>query len=236
MAARAILARSGVAAPDGPIILASKRSNGPVPFATVAQHALVDDGAELRLVELAARQDAGLHHSLAAYIPAGLPGIAMLRPKLGLLPLQAVIRACAIAGATDRLLTMTVAYANDRVQFGKPIGRQQAVQQQLAVMAEKTIACRIAAQLGTAAGLDPSLIAAATAKQVTSAAAAVIANIAHAVHGAIAISEACDVQLYSRRLHEWRIADGSAAYWARRLGDARLADADTLSVDFIARG
>ena len=141
-----------------------------------------------------------------------------------------------IAGASDKLLTMTVAYANDRVQFGKPIGRQQAVQQQLAVMAEKAIACRIAAQIGCAAGLDPSVFAAATAKQVTSAAAPVIANIAHAVHGAIAISAEYNVQLYSRRLHEWRLADGSEVYWARILGSARLARADMPSVDFIARG
>jgi acyl-CoA dehydrogenase len=224
-----------VAAPTGPIVLATERSNVAVPFAKVAQHALIDTGTELRLVELPATQDAEFHHGLAAYLPAGSPGVAMPRPELGLLPLLAVIRACAMAGAADKLLTMTVAYANDRVQFGKPIGRQQAVQQQLAVIAERSVACRIAAQIGSASGLDPTLVAAATAKQVTSAAAGVIANIAHAVHGAIAISEEYDVQLYSRRLHEWRLADGSEVYWARVLGMARLARADLPSVDFIAQ-
>ena len=43
---------------------------------------------------------------------------------------------------------MTAAYANERIQFGKPIGKQQALQQQMAVMAEDMVACRIAAQLG----------------------------------------------------------------------------------------
>ena len=235
MAARAILALSGLQAPSGPIILAIEGNKIAVPFAKVAQYALIDSGTDLRLVELFTAQEAGFHHGLAAYLPTGLSGAALPRPERGLLPLLAVIRACAIAGAADKLLTMSVAYANERAQFGKPIGRQQAVQQQLAVMAEKSIACRLAAQMGSGSGLEPSLFAAATAKQVTSAAAGLIANIAHAVYGAIAISEECDVQLYSRRLHEWRLADGSEIYWARLLGRDRLAQPDTSSLDFIGR-
>jgi alkylation response protein AidB-like acyl-CoA dehydrogenase len=235
MAARAILAGSGMDAPPGPIVLATEGSKGAVPFAKVAQHALIDTGTALRLVELPALLDTGVTNGLAAYLPAGLTGVTLPRPERGVLPLLAVIRACSIAGASDRLLTMTVAYANDRVQFGKPIGRQQAVQQQLAVMAEKSIGCRIAAQIGCAAGLDPTLFAAATAKQTTSAAAGVIANIAHAVHGAIGISAEFDVQLFTRRLHEWRLADGSEVYWARVLGMARLGQPGTPTVDFIAQ-
>lgn len=235
MAARALLARSHVAAPAGPIVLATMHNLSAVPCARVAQHALIDTGEDLRLVDLVAPRDAS-NEGLAGCIPDDLPGQAVARPERGLRPLLAVIRACAIAGAGDKLLNMTVAYANERQQFGKPIGRQQAVQQQLAVMAEKVIACRIAAQIGSASGLDPSLFAAATAKQVTSAAAAVIANIAHAVHGAIAISAEYDVQLYSRRLHEWRLADGSEVYWARTLGVARLSQPGQPSVDFIAEG
>jgi alkylation response protein AidB-like acyl-CoA dehydrogenase len=235
MAARALLARSGIESPAGAIVLATQAGKAAVPFAKVAHHALIDTGSQLRLVDLAAPRDAGSHQALAADIPADLPGVTLARPERGLLPLLAVIRACAIAGAGDRLLNMTVAYANERVQFGKPIGRQQAVQQQLAVMAEHVIACRIAAQIGSASGLDPSLFAAATAKQVTSAAAAVIANIAHAVHGAIAISAQCNVQLYSRRLHEWRLTDGSQVYWARVLGSARLARAALPTVAFIGQ-
>ena len=59
------------------------------------------------------------------------------------------------------------------------------------------------------------------------------ASIAHAVHGAIGISEEHDLQLYSRRLHEWRLADGSEGYWARALGQVRLEQPDLPSVDFI---
>ena len=64
------------------------------------------------------------------------------------------------------------------------------------------------------------------------AAAARIAATAHAIHGAIGISEDHELQLYSRRLHEWRLADGSETYWNRLLGAARLGDAGR-SVDYV---
>jgi acyl-CoA dehydrogenase len=179
--------------------------------------------------------DTGVRHSLAGHLALkGSPaGHIMTAPEGGLRPIAAVLRAAAIAGAADRLLQTTVAYANERAQFGKPIGKQQAIQQQLAVMAELTVAARIAAQIGCAAGWPPALPAAATAKQVTSAAAGEIANIAHAVHGAIGISEEYDLQLFSRKLHEWRLADGSASYWATLLGRERLSGGELSSVDYL---
>ena len=127
---------------------------------------------------------------------------------------------------------MAVAHAAQRVQFGKPIGKQQALQQMLSVMAEDMVACRIAAQLGCGGGLDPSLIQAATAKITTSAAAPRLAASAHAVHGAIGIAEEFDLQLLTRRMHEWRLADGSESYWSRQLGAERLG-ASISSVDFV---
>jgi acyl-CoA dehydrogenase len=145
----------------------------------------------------------------------------------------AVIMAAAIAGAGDRMLTMTIDHASQRVQFGKPIARQQAVQQQLAVMAEQVVIARIAAQIGCAHGLVPPLETAAIAKQVTSAAAVQIAAIAHAVHGAIGISDAHDLSLYARHLHIWRTAHGSESYWAEVLGRARCESPDMMTVDYI---
>jgi acyl-CoA dehydrogenase len=157
--------------------------------------------------------------------------VRLAAPQCGWRAIAATIAAAAISGAAERVLDMTVAYANDRVQFGKPIGKQQAVQQQLALMAELTIACRIAAQTACAERLLPDYLKAAMAKQVTSEAASQIANIAHAVHGAIGISADYDLQLYTRRLHAWRLADGSESYWAREIGRVRLGAAQS-SVDF----
>ena len=48
--------------------------------------------------------------------------------------------ACAL-GAAQKLLELCVAYAKERIQFGKPIGRFQSVQNMSAVMATE-ILCR----------------------------------------------------------------------------------------------
>ena len=58
----------------------------------------------------------------------------------------AVVVSAMIAGASDRILAMSIDHASQRVQFGKPIAKQQAVQQQLAVMAEQVVMARISAQ------------------------------------------------------------------------------------------
>jgi hypothetical protein len=55
---------------------------------------------------------------------------------------------------------------------------------------------------------------------------------AHAVHGAIGISAEHDLHLLTRRLHEWRVAEGAESYWAREIGRA-LVSSDEPAVDFI---
>ncbi len=239
MIARAMLAAAGIEPPSGPIVLASlaaARAQA-VPLALLAQHVLVqsDDRLVLTPVAGAKLSPTGVHGSLSASLswseaPAG-PTLAA--PAGALRAAAAVLRAAAIAGAADRLLELSVDYANARQQFGKPIGKQQAIQQQMAVMAEQAVAARLAAQIGCSAGLPPPDAVAAVAKCVAGAAAVQIAQIAHAVHGAIGISEEFDLQLYTRRLHEWRLADGAERYWAEVIGSQRLAEAQTSSVDFV---
>lgn len=229
MVARALLAAAGQAAPEGSIALATALAGGGtiVQFGRVADYVLIDRGDRLVLAGTSAAEiePTGVHGDIAARLHWGPTptGPELPRPENGLRPLAALVRAALIAGASARLLEMTVGYANDRVQFGKPIGRQQALQQNLAVMAEEVIAARIAVELASSGGLPLALVRAATAKSVTSTAAARIANTAHAVHGAIGISEEHDLQLFSRRLHAWRLAEGSEGYWNRVLGEARLA-------------
>jgi len=223
MVARALLAGAGIVPPDGPIVLASSLAQ-PVQGALLADHALVDTGDHLVLSPLAAlgAEPTGVHGSLAARLTGTAQGPALDRPAGGLRATAALLRACQIAGAVARLTHISTDYAQTRVQFGKPIGRQQALQQMLAVMAEDMVACRMAARLGASQGLPVPALSAASAKITTSIAAARVANSAHAVHGAIGISAAGDVQLLTRRLHEWRLADGSEGYWSGVLGTARL--------------
>ena len=54
--------------------------------------------------------------------------------------LGAALRTNQIAGALARALEITVRYAGERVQFGRPIGKFQAVQQNLAVLAGQAAA------------------------------------------------------------------------------------------------
>lgn len=222
MVARALLALAGIEAPAGPIAIAT--GAGAVPFAQVASH-ILSGTPEAPVCSVAYVEPTGVRHDVDAYAPA-LDGKALR-------PLSAVLRALLISGTAGRVLEMTVAYANERTQFGKPIGKQQAIQQQLAILAEQTVAARIAAAIGARSGLSPRLIDAAVAKHGTSLAAGQVAAIAHAVHGAIGISEEYDLQLLTRRLHSWRLADGSESYWAQVLGGERVTAATTSTADFI---
>lgn len=233
MIARALLAEAGATAPDGPIVLVTSLAQA-VPGALVASHALIDTGGALVLAELSSLHPAGtgVKFALSARLSVPTGGVEIARPAEGLRPIAAVVRAALIAGAAARLTDMATGYANERVQFGKPIGKQQALQQMLAVMAEDMIACRIAAQLGVTQGIAVPLATAATAKATTSAAVPRIAATAHAVHGAIGISEEYDLQLLTRRLHEWRLADGSEGFWTAALGAARLSSQQN-SVDWV---
>ena len=232
MVARAMLAQAGRDAPQDPIILVAKDSHWPVVSGQLASWALVQQGDRLVLCRITQAEPTGVFGDLSARITLAQGDVVGMAPAGGLVKFGAVIRAAAIAGAADKLLARTTAYANERVQFGKPIGKQQAIQHQLAVMAQYAVAVRLAAQTGCAAGLTPSLQAAASAKYMASTAASEVAAIAHAVHGAMGISAEFDLQLLTKRLHALRLADGAETYWAERLGSLRLA-ADLSSLDFI---
>jgi acyl-CoA dehydrogenase len=63
----------------------------------------------------------------------------------------ALARAVLMAGAMERALDTAVTYAGERKQFGRPIGKFQAVQQNLAVMAGQVAAAGAAADAGVEA-------------------------------------------------------------------------------------
>ncbi|HQR03659.1 MAG: acyl-CoA dehydrogenase [Proteobacteria bacterium] len=139
-------------------------------------------------------------------------------------PLGALIATVQLAGAARRALEMTLEHAGTRQQFGKPIGKFQAIQQQISVMAEQVCAMDMAGRLacrGDPCAPDPLAIGAGKAR--ASEAAAEVCAIAHAVHGAMGITAEHDLQLYTRRLLEWRTDHGSERYWQGRLGRALLA-------------
>lgn len=148
---------------------------------------------------------------------------AGLAPE-ALLAAGAVFRTVALAGAAEAVLERCVRYANERMQFGKPIGKFQAIQQNLAVMAGQVAAARAAADLAAAAlplarrDMTTFVIEAAAAKLRAGEAAGIVASIAHQVFGALGFTRECALQLLTRRLWSWRDEYGSEAYWAGILG------------------
>ena len=143
--------------------------------------------------------------------------------------LGAIAHSVMMVGAMEYLLEQSVQYASDRVQFGRPIGKNQAIQQQLALLAGEVAAARVAAIV--ACDDAPSLGAAASPATVFSAAVAKVrggeaasraTSIAHQVHGAIGFTQEHGLNFATRRLWAWREAYGADAWWAGRLGTAAI--------------
>jgi acyl-CoA dehydrogenase len=134
--------------------------------------------------------------------------------------LGALGRAAQMAGALETALALATQYANDRVQFGRPIGKFQAIQQQLALLAEQVAAATVAvtaASEAIAAG-DDAFFAAAIAKIRAGEAAGRSGDIAHQVHGAIGFTHEHRLHHLTRRLWSWRDEFGVESEWSIELG------------------
>ena len=245
--ARALLARAGVARPAGAITLATgERTDGgglrcalvrggAVAGSVLVQagdgwHLLAVDGAQAAPQALAL--DAALSWSPARLLAAPVVAVAQ---GLDARQLQAVVIAPQMAGALMHVFQRTLQYANERQQFGRPIGKFQAIQHQLAVMSEHVFAARMAAQLGcSGAGVVPDRLRVATAKARCSEAALAVSELAHSIHGAIGFTAEYDLQLFTRRLHAWRQAAGSESYWHDVAG-AALLEHQGMTLDMVRR-
>lgn len=135
----------------------------------------------------------------------------------------AAARSMQMAGALQTVLDLSVAYANERVAFEKPIGKFQAIQHSLAKLAGETAAAIAAA--GSAADAiasssfdDSVFLEVASAKIRIGEAVTVGAAIAHQVHGAIGFSQEHVLHRYTQRLWAWRDDFGSETEWSVKLG------------------
>jgi acyl-CoA dehydrogenase len=162
--------------------------------------------------------------------------------------LGALFRTAQMSGALETILDLAVAYAGERVQFGKPIGSFQGIQQELARLAGQVAAAGTAAEVafraaseaesfGGAIGRagDPSFEIA-CAKVVVGEAAELGPRIAHQVHGAIGFTYEHSLHFATRRLWAWRSEFGTTEEWAALLGGVTLAaGADALWPSVTAR-
>ncbi|MGM9925582.1 MAG: acyl-CoA dehydrogenase family protein [Bacillus sp. (in: firmicutes)] len=135
----------------------------------------------------------------------------------------ALVRAAQMTGALERLLHLTVQYSKERSQFGRPIARFQAVQQQIAVLAGEVAAASACTDLAVRsfeAGRGGRQIMAAKIRAGEAASCGV--PIAHQVHGAIGFTDEHVLQQSTRRLWSWRDEFKTESYWAKRLGEEVL--------------
>ena len=131
----------------------------------------------------------------------------------------ALFRTQLMAGAMDRTLELTVAYAKERVQFGRPIGKFQAVQQQIALLATQVAASGAAAQ--SAAEANSARLARfeiAAAKARAGEAVGTVAAVAHQVHAAMGFTHEHPLHRSTRRLWSWRDEFGTENEWAAWVG------------------
>ena len=245
MLARAWLHALGMALPAGAIALAPRlvATDGGIVAAGVCSASaaqwvlgqwggewvlLPTSGATLQASPAISALDVDLHWGTA--LVAQAPRAAA---PASLLVAYAALVSALLAGALLTTFEKTLNFANEREQFGRPIGKFQAIQHELAVMAEHVSAARMAAQMAcNADGLLADPLQVAVGKARTSEAAVEVAALAHSIHGAIGFTTEFDLQLFTRRLHGWRQTAHSESYWQMQAGQALVA-ADGLCLDVI---
>jgi acyl-CoA dehydrogenase len=247
-----LLARGDLAAPttrmtiapvrpgDRIVIDANGKLNGHatgVPFARDSEHiaVLATDGKQqhIALVETAQCR-LGDNRNLAGD-PADAVTFERVIPlcsapaprgfdQTSLMLMGSIVRSVETAGALETILSLSVAYANERVAFERRIGKFQAVQQNLARLAGETAAAVAIAGSAVDAAAQTEIfdegmfLEAASAKIRSAEAAAEGAAIAHQVFGAIGFTQEHILHRFTLRLLSWRDDFGTESYWAAELG------------------
>ena len=259
-----LLARAGVAVPPGPLTIAPVHADGhitvtgdgalsgrarAVPFARNAGYiaVLAHRGRETPVARAAA---AGLPISQSTSLAGesrddvSFDGVVpeTIRPapvdQDALVSFGAAVRLQQMAGALEKILEQSVQYALDRSQFGRPIAKFQAVQHNLATLADEVAAASAAADAAAEACALPDIALSeiAIAKVRGGEAAGTGAAIAHQVHGAMGFTYEHSLHHATRRLWSWREEFGNEAVWAQRLGRMVAAQGADQLWPFITQG
>lgn len=135
----------------------------------------------------------------------------------------ATLRAFQIAGALEAALDMTLDHTATRVQFGKPLQKNQVVQHELAKLAGELACATAAADLAAEALARGDVLGVAAGSLRAREAAGAGAAIAGQMHGAIGFTREHRLHLYTTSLYTWRDEFGGQVMWAKLLGKAALA-------------
>ena len=259
-----LLARAGIAVPNGPMTVAPVHADGHivvgsggrlagrarhVPFARNAGHlaVLASRGGEpvVALVEaegLPISQATSLAGEPRDEVSFGGAVAAAVRPVAldqdMLVGFGAAVRLQQMAGALEKILEQSVQHALDRTQFGRPIAKFQAVQHNLATLAGEVAAASAAADAAAEAcsGPEIGLAEVAIAKVRGGEAAGTGSAIAHQVHGAMGFTYEHSLHHATRRLWAWREEFGNETLWAQRLGRMVAAHGADQLWSFITEG
>lgn len=231
-----LLHRADIAIPEGAIALAISdalfigndgvdgRADNVAWGATAAHILVVSRTGALALVARTAISDAVQRHNMPGEPMADLnfsntPTIACGAVAADVFALRALLCVAQIGGALTAALEQSVNHANERQQFGKPIGKLQAIQQLLAVFANEVAAINCA-MLAASRALDlgDAKFEIAAAKLRANRAIGIATSTAHQVHGAIGFTREHSLHRRTQRLWQWRSDFGNDRYWARELG------------------
>jgi acyl-CoA dehydrogenase len=145
-------------------------------------------------------------------------------------------RCVQIVGAFDAAVDLTSAHTRERVQFGRPLNRFQAVQHSLAALIGEVERSRAATALAIAAADDHGFdspraeYAVTVAKVAVGRAVGPVTTIAHQLHGAIGVTVEHPLWLATMRARSWADEFGTTGQHARRLGRMALAADDVWSL------
>jgi acyl-CoA dehydrogenase len=144
--------------------------------------------------------------------PEGVDGLAVHRRG-------AMSRVALSAGALERLAEVTIEYAHDRRQFGRPIAAFQAVQAHLVTVAQAAVrATMVSAVAGRAVDHGEGAFEVAAAKAVVDDAVVEGTRAAHQAHGAMGVTREYPLHHLTRRLWAWRHEHGGGRAWRAALG------------------
>ena len=156
---------------------------------------------------------------------------------LGARARAALVRSVQITGAMETVLSFAIDHARTRQQFGRPIGRFQAVQQLVATLAAETALARAATDAAVLvaadadAGPDRLLPAVATARSCAGHAAEPVVRNAHQVIGAIGTTREHRLHEFTTLILDWRSADRGTLFWDKQVLEYALAGVPLTELD-----
>ena len=141
-----------------------------------------------------------------------------------ILEYAAVAKCAEMLGGNETVLEMSVNYAKERVQFGKPIGSFQAIQHHCANMLVDTDACKYItyeAAWMISEGIPATMIAS-MAKAKVSEASHRVTLLGHQIFGGLGFCMDNDIHLYYRRAKTGALAYGNAAFHQKKVAKELL--------------